>query len=68
MLKLNSCRSCRYYQPTGRRGGMCQLLTVPVRSDWKACSCSALPFGTKINSASSIIQKPNPELIAIGGI
>ncbi len=68
MLKLNYCRSCRYYQPTGRRGGMCQLLTVPVRGGWKACSCSALPFGTTINSASPIIQKPNPELIAIGGI
>ena len=67
-MKLSYCRICRYYQPTGRRGGMCQLLSVPVRSGWMACSCSALPFGKNQSSASPIVQKSNPEWITVGGI
>ncbi len=36
---LNSaCRYCRYYKPEGRRGGMCQMLGVPVQGKWKACT------------------------------
>lgn len=36
------CRFCRNFIPEGRRGGICQQLGVPVRSNWKACSI-ALP-------------------------
>ncbi|NES19130.1 MAG: hypothetical protein F6K41_09395 [Symploca sp. SIO3E6] len=68
MFNLNSCQSCRYYQPTGRRGGMCQLLAVPVKGDWKACSCSALPFVSSINLPSPVVQKSNPELIPVVGM
>lgn len=40
---LNSaCRFCRYYEPEGRRGGMCQQLGAPVQGRWKACAL-ALP-------------------------
>lgn len=39
-----SCRCCRYYQPEGRRGGVCQQLSVPVRGSWKACSLATSPF------------------------
>ena len=40
----SACRCCRYYQPEGRRGGMCQQLSVPVRGSWKACSLALSPF------------------------
>lgn len=34
----SQCRLCQHYQPQGRRGGTCQLLAVPVESNWKACA------------------------------
>ena len=40
----SACRYCRYYQPEGRRGGVCQQLSVPVRGGWKACSLALAPF------------------------
>ncbi len=40
----SACRYCRYYNPEGRRGGMCQQLGVPVRGTWKACSLALPPF------------------------
>jgi len=40
----SACRCCRYYQPEGRRGGVCQQLSVPVRGSWKACSLALSPF------------------------
>lgn len=38
------CRYCRHYSPQGRRGGMCQKLSAPVRGDWQACSFANAPF------------------------
>ena len=38
------CRSCRYYQPQGRRGGQCEVLGVSVHSSWKACHFAMPPF------------------------
>ena len=35
---------CRHYSPQGRRGGMCQKLSAPVRGDWQACSLVNSPF------------------------
>lgn len=40
----SACRCCRYFQPEGRRGGVCQQLSVPVRGSWKACSLASSPF------------------------
>lgn len=40
----SACRHCRYYLPEGRRGGQCQQLSVPVQSQWKACSLAVSPF------------------------
>jgi len=40
----SACRSCRYFQPEGRRGGLCQQLGAPVRGSWKACSLALPPF------------------------
>jgi len=38
------CRYCRHYSPQGRRGGVCQKLSAPVRGDWQACSLANSPF------------------------
>lgn len=40
----SACRYCRYYQPEGRRGGMCEQLGVPVQACWSACSMASPPF------------------------
>jgi len=38
------CRYCRHYSPQGRRGGICQKLSAPVRGDWQACCLANSPF------------------------
>jgi hypothetical protein len=40
----SACRYCRYFQPEGRRGGLCQQLGAPVRGEWKACALALPPF------------------------
>jgi hypothetical protein len=40
----STCRHCRHYTPEGRRGGLCQQLSVPVQSGWSACSLAIPPF------------------------
>ncbi len=64
MNKLNfstsstsACRVCRYYQPEGRRGGVCQQLSVPVRASWKACSLALPPFAPSWETIEGIWQK-----------
>lgn len=42
----SACRHCRYYLPEGRRGGVCQQLSVLVQGQWKACSLAVSPFGS----------------------
>jgi hypothetical protein len=34
----SACRYCSFYQPEGRRGGMCQQLGVLVQASWKSCN------------------------------
>lgn len=43
-LPTSACRYCRYYQPEGRRGGLCQTLGAPVQGSWKACSFAIPAF------------------------
>ncbi len=40
----SACRHCRHYTPEGRRGGHCQRLSVPVLSQWQACSLAIPAF------------------------
>ncbi|MEI6444344.1 MAG: hypothetical protein WCO29_14745 [Nostocales cyanobacterium ELA583] len=40
----STCRYCRYYQPQGRRGGMCEKLSAPVQGVWKACPLALAVF------------------------
>ncbi|HCF29277.1 MAG TPA: hypothetical protein DEV81_19225 [Cyanobacteria bacterium UBA11049] len=43
-LPTSACRYCRYYQPEGRRGGLCQTLGAPVQGSWKACALAIPAF------------------------
>lgn len=43
-LPTSACRYCRYYQPEGRRGGLCQTLGAPVQGSWKACGLAIPVF------------------------
>jgi hypothetical protein len=36
------CRNCRFYQPNGHRGGICEQFNVPVSGGWSTCQL-ALP-------------------------
>jgi hypothetical protein len=36
------CRNCRFYQPNGHRGGICEQFNVPVSGVWSTCQL-ALP-------------------------
>jgi hypothetical protein len=40
----SACRYCRYFNPQGRRGGVCSTLNAPVRGSWKACSLAIPAF------------------------
>ncbi len=40
----SACKYCRYYNPEGRRGGVCQQLGAPVQGSWSACSLAVSPF------------------------
>jgi len=51
----SACRSCRYFQPEGRRGGLCQQLGAPVRGSWKACSLALPPFAPSWETLEGII-------------
>jgi hypothetical protein len=50
----SACRHCRHYTPEGRRGGICDLLSVPVQSQWKACSLAVSPFGESWENITEI--------------
>ena len=61
-LHTSACLVCRYYQPTGRRGGMCRLLSAPVRGSWKACSLGLPPFAPSWEGIERIWQNDQPIL------
>ncbi|MCC3407585.1 MAG: hypothetical protein JGK17_18705 [Microcoleus sp. PH2017_10_PVI_O_A] len=50
----SACRHCRHYTPEGRRGGICALLSVPVQSQWNACSLAVSPFGPSWENITEI--------------
>jgi hypothetical protein len=45
-----NCRFCKNYDPVGRNGGHCHLLSVPVQGGWDACSCFLTKFSEKSSS------------------
>ncbi len=52
----SSCRHCRFYKPEGRRGGVCQKLSVPVDSNWKACTLALSPFTNSLKNLEEIVH------------
>ncbi len=55
----SACRYCRYYQPEGRRGGICQQLGAPVQANWKACCLSLPPFAPSWESLEDVWNLPD---------
>ena len=55
----SACRYCRYYNPQGRRGGVCQQLGAPVQGNWKACSLAIPPFAPSGESLEDAWSLPN---------
>ncbi|MBV8885241.1 MAG: hypothetical protein JO235_14770 [Chroococcidiopsidaceae cyanobacterium CP_BM_RX_35] len=55
----SACRYCRFYQPEGRRGGVCLSLGVPVQGCWKACVLAKPPFAPTWGSLEGIMKWSN---------
>jgi hypothetical protein len=64
----SACRYCRYYKPEGRRGGTCQQLAVPVKSNWTACSLALPPFAPSWESLEDIWSLPDVTSVIASGI
>lgn len=58
-LPISACRYCRYYQPEGRRGGMCQILEVPVHGNWKACALAIPTFASAWEALEEMMMLPD---------
>lgn len=52
----SACRFCRNYKPEGRRGGSCELLGVPVDSNWEACNLASPPFESTFKNIEGLLQ------------
>lgn len=55
----SACRYCQCYKPEGRRGGMCQMLGIPVQSKWKACSLALPAFAPSWEDLERIMILPD---------
>ena len=55
----SACRYCRCYKLEGRRGGMCQILGVPVQGSWKACALASPAFASSWEGLEEIMISPN---------
>lgn len=56
------CRHCSHYSPQGRRGGMCQKLSAPVRGNWQACCLANSPFVPTWENWEVITLVESPQL------
>ncbi len=54
-VSVSACRYCQYYNPTGRRGGSCQMLNVSVQPSWKACPLSSPQFKSSWQNSRHIV-------------
>jgi hypothetical protein len=55
-----ACRFCKHYSPEGRRGGVCQVLNVPVQGQWTACPLMVLSLSEVWGHA--VVELPQPVL------
>ncbi|MGI0480033.1 hypothetical protein ACN4EE_04505 [Geminocystis sp. CENA526] len=51
----SACRHCRFYNPEGRRGGMCSQLGVLVQAEWKSCNFATPAFETEWQTLPEIV-------------
>lgn len=54
-VPVSTCRYCQHYNPTGRRGGSCQMLNVSVQATWKACPLSSPQFKSSWQGSETIV-------------
>ncbi|KOP23216.1 hypothetical protein AMR41_27430 [Hapalosiphon sp. MRB220] len=64
----SACKYCRYYQPEGRRGGICQQLGAPVQASWKACSFALPPFAPSWEKLEDVWSLPDATPVLISDI
>ncbi len=64
----SACRYCRYYQPEGRRGGMCQQLGALVQGSWAACSLALPPFAPSWEHLEEVWSLPDGEAVVSSGL
>jgi hypothetical protein len=64
----SACKYCRYYQPEGRRGGMCQQLGASVQGSWKACSLALPPFAPSWEKLEDVWSLPDATPVLISDI
>lgn len=50
-----ACRHCKFYNPEGRRGGMCSQLGVSVKAEWKSCHLATPAFETQWQTLPEIV-------------
>lgn len=62
----SACRYCRYYNPEGRRGGMCQLLGVQVHGSWNACHLAIPAFAPSWENLEQMMKLPDAQPVALG--
>lgn len=51
----SACRHCQFYNPEGRRGGMCSKLGVSVKAEWKSCHLAIPAFDTQWQTLPEIV-------------
>ncbi len=61
-----NCRFCKNYDSTGRHGGYCNQLSVPVQSKWAACKCFLSNFSE--NPCSQIENLIANDQFTVGAI
>jgi hypothetical protein len=50
-----ACRHCKFYNPEGRRGGMCSQLGVSVKAEWKSCHLATPAFDSQWQTIPEIV-------------
>ncbi|MBL1209775.1 hypothetical protein [Geminocystis sp. GBBB08] len=49
-----ACRHCQFYNPEGRRGGICSQLGVLVKAEWESCHLAILAFNNEWQTVPEI--------------
>lgn len=58
--QVSFCSRCRFYNPEGRRGGLCSQLGVPVESHWTSCALAMPVFAASQVDLEPLNLLPQP--------